>query len=550
MKLFRGILGSTLLFALPLASPADEPHQHGTAPEKLGKVSFPVSCNDAARSKFERGVALLHSFWYDEAEKTFLEVTSTDPACAMGWWGVAMANFHPIWAAGNPGAEPTAPELAKGREAARKAQEVGAKTDREREYIAAVDAYYRDADRVAHPGRARAFETAMERVYRDNPKDREAGIFYALAILGTVSPTDKSYTSQKKAAEILNRVIPETPDHPGAAHYLIHSFDYPPLAELALPAARSYAKIAPDSPHALHMPSHIFTRLGLWDDSIQSNVASSAAARRNVARAHPGATSFDDLHAQDYLEYAYLQTGQDAKARAVVEEVSRTRSLDVPSFAAAYALAAVPARFVIERRKWEDTGVLALCPEDFPWAKFQNAEALLHFAKALGGVRTKNLESARAEVGRLDEIGKALAQKKDLYWGGQVEIARREAAAWIARAEGKNEEAVRLARSAADLEDSTDKHPVTPGAIVPARELLADLLVEIGQHAAALKEYEASLVSTPNRFNGLYGAGRAAKLAGDNARARTYFEKLLAVAGNADGRREELAEARGLLAAK
>ena len=552
MNLLRPILvlGFALLPCPASISLADEPHEHGTPPAKLGKVSFPISCKDTAAGSFERGVALLHSFWYDEAERTFLEVAKNDPTCAMAWWGVAMSKFHPVWAAGNPGAEPTPAELEKGRDAVLRARQIGAKTDRERDYIAAVGAYYEDSDRLPHPARAAAFETASERVSAKNPQDREASIFYALAILGNVSASDKTYARQKKAAEILNRILPDAPEHPGIAHYLIHSLDYQPLASLALPAARSYAQIAPDSPHALHMPSHIFTRLGLWEDSIRSNLASSAAARSHVGRTHPGASSFDDLHAQDYLEYAYLQTGQDAKAKAVVEEVARAREFDVQNFAAAYALAAVPARYVVERRRWDDAAGLVLRPEGFPWSKFRNAEALLCFARALAAARKKDLAAARTDLGRLDGIVQALKDKKDSYWADQVEIARREAAAWIARAEGKVEEAVRLSRSAAELEDSTEKHPVTPGAILPARELLADLLLEIGQPAAALKEYESVLVSTPNRFNGLYGAGRAAKLSGDEARARLHFGKLLAVAASADGRRQELAEARSLIAAK
>src|SRR6266568_4408934 len=289
-----------LLFALTsLPCLADEPHQHehGSPPERLGKVDFPVSCSASTHEQFQRGVALLHSFWYDAAEKTFLEVAKADPGCAMAYWGVAMTNFHPVWAAGNPGGEPSPAELRKGSGAAAKAVAANAKTERERDYIAAVEAYYRDADKLDHRARSLAFEAGMERVYRKNPNDREAGIFYALAILGTASPADKTYAGQKKAAEILNRLLPDMPEHPGIAHYLIHSFDYPSLAVLALPAARSYARIASDAPHALHMPSHIFTRLGLWEDSIQSNLASAAAAQKYAARTRPGTASFDQLHA-------------------------------------------------------------------------------------------------------------------------------------------------------------------------------------------------------------------------------------------------------------
>ncbi len=389
----------------------------------------------------------------------------------------------------------------------------------------------------------------MERVYSKYPDDREAGIFYALAILGTVSPADKSYAAQKKAAAILNRILPQAPDHPGVAHYLIHSFDYPPLAELALPAARSYAKIAPDAPHALHMPSHIFTRLGLWEDSIQSNLASAAAAQKYVAAVAPGATSFDDMHAEDYLEYAYLQLGRDAEARGVAERVARVERLDVPNFAAAYALAAVPTRYAVERGKWSDAARLEPRPSSFPWEKFRNAEAILYFGRALGAARSGDVAAAREALGRLDAIWTALDGKGDKYWAGQVEIQRLEAASWIARAEKKNEEALSLARSAAGLEATTDKHAVTPGSIIPARELLGDLLLDLRQPGPALKEYEASLAVAPNRLHGLAGAVRAARASGDKEKAKTYSEKLLALAAHADSGRDDLVEARKAAAA-
>jgi tetratricopeptide (TPR) repeat protein len=544
MKNSRLLVLFLLLPAVAPAGIADEPHQHehGAPPEKLGKVAFAVSCSEAVLPQFERGVALLHSFWYDAAEKAFLDVAKTDPSCAMAYWGVAMSNFHPIWAAGNPGAEPSPAELQKGVEAVAKAKAAAAKTERERDYIAAVEAFYRDADRLDHRARSLAFEAAMERVYTKYPGDRESGIFYALAILGTVSPADKTYANQKKAAGILNRILPEAPEHPGVAHYLIHSFDYPPLASLALPAARSYAKVASDAPHALHMPSHIFTRLGLWEDSIQSNLASSAAAQRYVAKAAPGATSFDDLHAADYLEYAYLQLGRDAEARGVVERVARVERLDVPNFAAAYALAAVPTRYAVERGKWSDAAKLEPRPTNFPWEKFRNAEAILCFGRALGAARSGDFAAAREALARLETIENELDRKGDKYWSGQVEIQRLEAASWLARAERRDDEAVRLARSAADLEGGTDKHPVTPGAIVPARELLGDLLLDLRQPGPALKEYEASLAVAPNRLHGIAGAGRAARAARDEDKARTYAAKLVALAGQADTDRSDLAD--------
>jgi hypothetical protein len=546
MKTSRSLVLSLLLSAAALPCFADEPHQHdhGAPPEKLGKVDFEVSCSAAARPQFVRGVALLHSFWYDASEKAFLEAAKTDPSCAMAYWGVAMSVFHPIWAAGNPGGEPSPAELARGIEAVAKAKAAATQTERERDYIAGVEAYYRDAGTRDHRARALAFEAAMQRVYEKYPRDREAGIFYSLAILGTVSPADKTFAAQKKAAAILNRILPDAPEHPGIAHYLIHSFDYPPLAELALPAAKSYAKVAPDAPHALHMPSHIFTRLGFWEDSIQSNLASAAAAQRYVAKTAPGVTSFDDMHAEDYLEYAYLQLGRDAEARGVAETVARVERLDVPNFAAAYALAAVPTRYAVERGKWSEAAKLELKPAGFPWEKFRNAEAIVVFGRALGAARSGDPAAARAALDRLEAIKGELEKKGDEYWSGQVEIQRLEAASWLARAEKKDDDALRLARAAAELEDSTDKHPVTPGSILPARELLGDLLLDLQQPAPALKAYEASLAVAPNRFHGLAGAARAARAAGDQAQARTYSAKLLALASQANSDRPEILEAR------
>ena len=323
----------------------------------------------------------------------------------------------------------------------------------------------------------------MASVAARNPDDHEAQIFHALAILGVAynSPPDKTYARQKQAAEILNRLLPLEPEHPGIAHYMIHAFDYPDLAQLALPAARAYSKIAPSAPHALHMPSHIFTRLGLWNESISSNLASVQVAREWAARSHPGAISFDGLHAMDYLEYAYLQIGKDAEARGLVDSVSRAAQFDAPVFQAAYALAAIPARYALERRDWKRASSIGLAPANFPWAQFPFAEAIVHFARAVGAARTGDLAAARQAVARLEMIRDGLKGQKGFDWATQVEIQRRAAAAWLARAEKQNDSAVALMRSAADLEDSTDKHPVTPGSVLPAREQLADLLLELKQ---------------------------------------------------------------------
>jgi hypothetical protein len=502
-------------------------HTHA-APERLGRVHFPVSCRPELQPAFDRAVALMHSFAYVEASKAFADVAAKDSTCGMAQWGIAMSNFHTIWG------PPTEAEFAAGQAAARKASALGAPTQRERDLIAAIAAFYRDAG-VPHPTRVVAYEQAMAGVAERNPDDHEIAIFHAVAILAVAynSPPDKTYTRQKQAAEILNRLLPLEPDHPGISHYLIHSFDYPGLAELALPAARAYAKIAPSAPHALHMPSHIFTRLGMWPESIQSNLASAAAAQEQLARTHPGATAFDALHASDYLEYAYLQTGQDAKARELADQVVRATSFDVPAFSAGYALAAVPARYALERRAWKEAAQLTVRPASYPWAKYPYAEAITWFAQCMGAARSGDLARARAALDQLTAIQHGLEGQKGFDWASQVEVQRLAAAGWLARAEKKNPEAQKLLRAAADLEDSTDKHPVTPGSVLPAREQLADLLAELGQPAAALAEYEASLRSAPARFNSYAGAAHAAESAGDKQKAKNYQDRLVALCGGA-----------------
>jgi tetratricopeptide (TPR) repeat protein len=446
----------------------------------------------------------------------------------MAQWGIAASYFHTIWG------PPTEDEFAAGRAAASKAATVSAPNARERDYIAAIGAYYQ-GDGVPHPARVVAYEKAMAGVAERNPSDHEAQIFHALAILGVAynSPPDKTYARQREAAKILNGLLAVEPEHPGIAHYMIHSFDYPELAELALPAARAYAKIAPSAPHALHMPSHIFTRLGMWKESIASNIASEETAQAWVAKTQSGATAFDALHAMDYLDYAYLQTGQDTKARAVADRVAKATSFDVPQFAAAYALAAVPARHALERRAWNEAAALTVQPATFPWAKYPYAEAIVHFARAVGGARTGNLDTARQEVAKLTDIQASLKGQKGFDWATQVDIERRAAEAWLLHAEKKDVEAVTLMRSAADLEDSTDKHPVTPGSILPAREQLADLLAELGQSAKALVEYEASLRSAPARLNSYDGAAKAAEKAGKKQEAKAYRERLVALCDGA-----------------
>jgi tetratricopeptide (TPR) repeat protein len=495
-------------FCFPLSLFADQTHSahHDHGEPDLGHIGMAhidTSCNEEAQNEFDRALALMHSFWYVEAEKGFRKAAAADSKCGMAWWGVAMSNLHPLWA------PPTPDELRAGVEGAQKARQVGARTDREKAFIHAIHTYYADSDRLDHRARMIAWERAMAKLASDYPEEREAAIFHALALLGIAEPTDKTYTNQKRAGAILNRILPEDPEHPGIAHYLIHSFDYPELAELALPAARVYAKLAPGSPHALHMPSHIFVRLGLWDESISSNIASKEKARSYIAQTMPGAASFDELHAVDYLVYAYLQQGNLEEARKLVDLTNGVKKIDnANNFAAAYAVSAVPARWAVERRQWEEAAALGV-PPTIPWEKFPYAEANIHFARGIGAARSGDPELAREAAGRLAVIRENLLEQKNGYWADQVEIQRLAVEAWLARAEKDDETAVELMRAAAELESSTEKHPVTPGPIVPSRELLAEILLDLGDREAAAAETELVLRDSPNRRNALELLARA-----------------------------------------
>ena len=535
-------LVAILLFATSGLSQEMHPHKHD-ASESLGLVQFAVSCKPQAQKQFNRAVAWLHSFEYEEAEKAFTEVTVTDPQCGMGYWGIAMSNYHPLWA------PPTPAELKKGWAAVEKARAAGARTPREQGYIAAMEVFYKDHDKLDHQKRAFAYSDAMKQQSLSNASDREAAVFYALSLISTgMMLRDKTYVREKQAAEILNRVAVREPRHPGVTHYLIHSYDFPALAQLALPAARSYARIAPASAHAQHMPSHIFTRMGLWSDAIKSNLDAHSSAKNFAVRNHMSGAWDEQLHAMDYLAYAYLQSAQDKRAAGVLDELNHIQRVDPPTFKVAYALTAIPARYVLERRQWNEAAKLTL-PEGqlrdsllqrFPWAK-----AHIHYARAIGAARSGNAAAAREEIEALNKIKQALTEVKGDYdWAKQVEIQRQVASAWLAYAEGKHDESVQLLRAAADLDDATDKHPVTPGALLPAREQLADLLLELKQPAEALKEFEVSFRSTPNRFNGLNGAARAATLAGNKKSAQLYYTKLLNLVRDSDTPRPEIAEAK------
>jgi hypothetical protein len=526
-------LGVSLV--LPVAAQDQHQHDHGAATGQLGTVHFATSCKPSVAKTFDRGVALLHSFWFSAAIDAFNQVLKEDPQCAIAHWGIAMS-----WWSNPFGGFRSPQALAAGQAAVERGKSIGAKTERERAYIAAVATLFQDAASVPQRTRTLAYEKAMEALAAAHPDDPEARIFYALALDQTALPTDKTYANQLKAAAMLEQEFRRQPDHPGLAHYIIHSFDSPPLAPRALEAATRYSKIAPAAPHALHMPSHTFTRVGQWAESIEANRASAAAARKEKA-------AVEELHALDYQAYAYLQTGQDNAARALLKELEplggqiETASAGnaAPPPAGYYALAAIPARLALERAVWSEAAALVPQTAPFPWA-----EAVTYFARALGAARSGQPAKAAPDVAKLAELRDAL-QKTDAYWSEQVAIQREVAAAWIAQAEGRGAEGLAILRKAADREDATDKAAVTPGPIKPARELLGELLLEQKNAAAALAEFEATLKKEPNRFRAVYGAARAAQAAGDRAKARTYFSQLLRICQRADKpERPELQEAR------
>src|SRR6059036_2334102 len=480
-------------------------------PEKIGQVRFAVSCRADVQKPFERAVALLHSFWYLEAAKAFTAVAQADPDCAIAYWGLAMTNWTQIWSPPPPAA------LKRGAEAVEKAKGVRRTLPpREGDFVAAAEAFFKGADKADHRTRALAYGRAMEQMAQRYPDDREVMAFYALSLQATADPRDKTYANQKRSAQIAEKIFAAEPDHPGAAHYMIHGYDYPPLAPQGLLAARRYAQFAPSVPHALHMPSHIYVLLGMWPDTVKSNVAAAAAEK---SRGNPD----DHMHALDYLVYGYLQQAQDAEAQKVVDE-------------ARAIMAEIEARWAMERGKWTEAAAIDPRPNRFP-----HTESIIYFARAIGAARSGDAARARGDVDRLAALKDLM---KDAYWAEQIEIQRRAAAAWTARAEGKGDEASALMGSAVELEASTEKHNITPGPIVTARELYGDMLLEAGQPGPAAQAYEASLRVAPNRFKSLHGAGKAFERAGDRERARTYYGKLLATAAAADTPRPELQEAK------
>src|SRR5438067_7271648 len=518
-----------------------------------GTVDFKVSCAPEARSEFIRGVALLHSFFYEEARRIFTAVAAKGPNCAMAQWGIAMTWWHPIWT------PPTPDEMGAGKAAADKAMAMSAGSDRERGFITALNTYYTTPDGPATGAvgqschgpvgpreRVVAYEKAMRTVYEQYPDDIETQTFYALAVLavGYANPTDTTLSNQLKAAAILEKLWKKNPNHPGVAHYLIHSYDYPALAERGLAAARGYGSIAPWVPHALHMPSHIFTRLGMWEESIAANRSSADASRAYAAMRHRDATKAEELHALDYTVYSYLQEGQDAKAKEIVDFTATVRKTNPElEFSAAYALAAIPSRYALERNAWSDAAALRI-PELPHWSSFPFMEALIEYAHALGCAHTGDLEGARKAMDRMRQLRDATSDPNFDYFKRQLDQQMQAASAWVAYGENKKEDAVGILRRAADAEDILGKHPVSPGALVPAREQLGDLLLALDRPKEAQQEFEAALKIYPGRFRGLYGAARAAGQIGEKEKAQHYYAKLTEQTAKADGSRSELAELR------
>jgi tetratricopeptide (TPR) repeat protein len=536
----------------------------GTAPEPgdlrgVGKVTFPITCAAEVQSDFARGVALLHSFFYEEARRVFTSVAERDPNCAMAQWGIAMTWWHPIWT------PPTPDEMRAGKAAIEKAMSMKARSDRERGFITALNTYYNTADSsspapvgqschgpVGPRDRVVAYENAMQQLHDKYPDDFEVQTFYAFAVLSTgyATPNDTSLSKQLQAAAILEKLWKQNANHPGVVHYLIHSYDYPQFAERGLTAAKTYDSIAPWVPHALHMPSHIFTRLGMWDESIAANRASAEASRAYATMRHRDATEAEELHALDYLAYSYLQEARDSEAKKIVDAAAKVRKTNPElEFSAAYALAAIPTRYAFERNDWAAAANLSI-PNVPHWSSFPFMEALIEYGHALGRAHTGDLEGARKAIARMQELRDATKEPKFDYFKSHLDLQMQAASAWVAATEGNKSEAIDMLRRGADSEDKLGKHPVSPGAFVPIREQLGTLLLEMGKPTEAQREFEAALKIYPGRFRGLYGAAQAAEQAGDKEEANRYYTKLAAQTSKAGGSRDELNHVRKFLSAQ
>ncbi|SNC60961.1 Tetratricopeptide repeat-containing protein [Hymenobacter gelipurpurascens] len=514
----------------------------GIPNQQYGFSGFETSCAATDKADFNLAVSLLHSFEYDEAEKAFANIIDREPGCAMAYWGVAMANYHPLWA------PPTPAELAKGTKAITIAQRIPQKTPRETAYIHALAQFYQDGATTAHAVRCARFEQAMAKLHATYPEDKEAAIFYALALNGAADPADKTFRRQRQAGTMLTALSLSAPNHPGIIHYIIHSYDSPELAAQALPAAKKYAAIAPSSAHAQHMPSHIFVRLGLWDDCVASNLDAAASARCYAENTGIKGHWDEELHALDYLTYAYLQKADNRQAKAQWQYLQTIREVHPANFKVAYALAAIPSRYVLENKLWQEAAHLKIPTANVAWEEFPWQKAMVHFTRSLGYTHIGQLDSARQELRQLQASHDILLRQKDQYKATQVAIQLKSAQAWLLAAQGNTQEALQLMHLAADTEDRTQKHAVTPSEVLPAREILGDLLLQLNQPQQALLAYEADLTQHPNRLNGLYGAATAASKSGDTTKARRYYQQLLKSANAPQTTRPELIAARQFLA--
>jgi tetratricopeptide (TPR) repeat protein len=533
MSLRHTALVSGALILLPAGSLAAQDHPHHGGPERLGRVEFATSCNAEAQPRFERALALLHSFWWSEAGRAFAGVLEADPDCAIALWGSALVE-RGNWFAGPPSAE----AVARGLAAAERGLALQPRTERERGYLEAVATLFRDGEQRDHRTRSLAYEEAMRALHERYPDDVEAAVFYALSITANAQPADRTFERQRRAGAILEPHFRARPDHPGLAHYLIHTYDAPPIAHLGEEAARQYGGIAPSVPHAQHMPSHIFTRLGLWDESIEANAASAESARAYELQEGMTSVSFDRAHAWDYLVYAYLQQGRDAAAGAVLDTMRGSTA--APSIATDYAFAAIPARMALERERWAEAAALPLRRSP----GFIAGEAITHFARGVGAARSGDAAAARTAMAALAEVRDTLERRGETYWREIVEAQRLSVAAWIALGEGNAAEALALVARAAEIEERVDKHPVTPGPILPAREMEGDMLLQLERPAEAMRAYDAALQHDPNRARSMFGSARAAELAGMSEEARTRYARYLELMTRADGDRPQLAAAR------
>lgn len=513
----------------------------GSGAEAFGSVDFSQACADEVRDDFNLATALLHSFEYTEAEKVFARVIEKDPQCLMAYWGAAMSNFHPLWAPPSPA------ELKKGSGIIRLARQIDDAPGLQREYLNAIAAFYEQWQELDHRTRVQKFAEASRQLYEKFPDDREAAIFYALALNAAADPADKTFKNQKKAGQILDALFAKYPAHPGIAHYIIHNYDYPELAASGLPAARKYASIAAASAHAQHMPSHIFTRLGLWEESIDANAKSVSAAQCYAESSGMKGHWDEELHGIDYLVYAYLQNGNDDEALKQVEYLRSIEEVSPMNFKVAYCFAAAPARYAVERKDWKAAANLELHPATFPWEKYAWESGNLYFSRALGNIHTKQLPKAKSDLAKLQELHTKLVAENEKYKANLILIQVKIIDGWVQFAEGNKGKGIQLLTEAADLEDATSKHPVTPGEIIPARELLADMYLAAGDYEKAISAYRDDLTRHPGRFNALYGAARASEKAGDRKSANMFFEQLVTVAGKSPANRPELTEAKAFL---